>query len=151
MNIIKRIECERLVSAVAYVCLLAVFTYTPLLIAFVTAGVEFLPVYNASQGSYIALFVNVGLLLMLFIDYIAGKRLIHKKHQIGTLIAICGLIGVSALASNAGSENPTELAWILGWPFFGVALHMVFLIYLMYVKYVSYTSQKVVRTLQESY
>ena len=151
MNIIKRIECERLVSAVTYVCLLAVFTYTPLLIAFVTAGVEFLPVYNASQGSYIALFVNVGLLLMLFIDYIAGKRLIHKKHQVGTLIAICGLIGVSALASNAESDNPTELAWILGWPFFGAALHMVFLIYLMYVKYVSYPSQKVVRTLQESY
>lgn len=58
---------------------------------------------------------------------------------------------MSALASNAVAEKPTELAWILGWPFFGVALHMVFLIYLMYVKYVSYPPQKVFRTLQESY
>jgi len=148
---IKNFECERLVSAVTYVCLLAVFTYTPLIIAFMTAGVTFLPVYNASQGTYIALFVNVGLLLMLFIDYIAGRRMIHKKHLIGTLLAICLMIGVSGLASNAGSENPIVLVCIFGWPYFGVALHILFLIYLMYVKYVSYPSQKVVRTLQESY
>lgn len=146
-----KIDGEKLVSAVTYVCLLAVFTYTPLLIALMTAGVDFLPVYNKSQGSYVALFVNVGLLLMLFIDYIAGKRLIHKKHLIGTLVAICGLIGVSALASNACSNSPTVLASILGWPFFGVLLHGVFLIYLMYVKYVSYPSLKMEARLQERY
>ena len=151
MSTKKRIDGEKLVSAVTYVCLLAVFTYTPLLIALMTTGVEFLPVYNNSQGAYVALFVNVGLLLMLFIDYIAGKRLIHKKHLIGTLVAICGLIGVSALASNACSESPIALAWILGWPFFGVVMHGAFLIYLMYVKYVSYPSQKMGARLQESY
>lgn len=147
----KRIDGEKLVSAVTYICLLAVFTYTPLLIALMTAGVDFLPVYNSSQKSYVSLFVNVGLLLMLFIDYIAGKRLIHKKHLVGTLLAICVLIGVSALASNACSENPTVLSWILGWPFFGVMMHGAFLIYLIYVKYVSYPSLKMEARLQERY
>ena len=80
MSTKKSIDGEKLVSAVTYICLLAVFTYTPLLIALMTTGVEFLPVYNNSQGAYVALFVNVGLLLMLFIVTMFADANEHNRH-----------------------------------------------------------------------
>lgn len=130
---------EDLGKALAYVGLLVLFTYTNILLAGVSENVAFWDSYVKSQGTFLGLFVNIGLLLLLVIDYEPGQSMMPKKMFIGTITAIMIAVAIAGLAYNC-HKSKIDLIWMFDSPWFILALHIVFIVFMIVIKYVTLIS-----------
>ena len=131
----------RLLWATCYVGLLLMFAYTSLCDrVFLKGNVGFLEMYNIVQSTWSGFVVNVGLLLMLLVDYCYDKPNIPSKMLLLSILAF-GIL--SLVFYFAGHTNVVhEFNRPFKWPWFGMLLYCVFVIYLMIVKFLSFPSVK---------
>lgn len=141
---------ENAVTALSYVLLLVFFTYTPLAVELVSENSKVLSLYNATQSSYLSFLINVGLLLLMQLDYVTGKKFVSRWSIIGTLIAVMILAAICGFAFNA-TEYHKSLIGIFGWAYLGMTLHVAFICYLAYVKFESLSVKVSDLVAQESY
>lgn len=130
---------RNLSKALAYIGLLVLFTYTPVVLAGISENVSFWDSYVKSQGSFLGLFVNIGLLLLLVIDYEPGQSMIPRKMLTGTIFVIMLTVVIAGLAYNCRHRH-IDLIWMLDKSWFVLFLHVMFVICLISVKYITLDS-----------
>lgn len=140
----------RALMAVCYVGLLLMFAYTSLFNSvFVKGETDFLSAYNEVQSSWVSFVVNIGLLLMLLIDFVYDKTNIPRWLLVFSILTFGFLSLVFYFAGHAvmvsGYNRPFR------WPWFGVVLYCVFVVYLMIVKYFSLPCVIINQEIKETY
>ena len=138
-RIISNIKISSLLTAVAYIGLLLVFTFTMAFVELVKDNGSFVSVCNQIWGTRVGLFVNVGLLFMLILDYDQHKSKIPRSLAVSSLVMILWVIAIFSLSGNIVAENSAKLASFLVTPWLTLTLFAVFAIYLIVVKYQSLT------------
>lgn len=131
------IEVSSLFTAVAYVGLLLLFTFTIAFVELVKDNGSFVTVCNQVWGTRVGLFVNVGLLFMLILDYDQHKAKIPRWLAVSSLVMILLVIAVFSLSSNIVAGNSAELVPLFANPWLTLSLFSVFAVYLAVVKYQS--------------
>ena len=145
----RKVAVGQVLVSICYIGLLLMFAYTSLFYeVMLKANQEFLPVFNGAQSTWSGFIVNIGLLLMLLIDYGYDKKIIPRWSLFLSIIAFGVIALVYYFASHtihAEGFNPP-----FNWPWFGVLLYGMFIVYLMVIKYQSLTrvnnSQKIVES-----
>lgn len=125
----------------AYIGLLVLFTYTPVVLVGLREDVSFWDSYIKSQSNFFSLFVNIGLLLLLVIDYEPGQSFAPKNLLFGTIIAIMLAVVIAGLAYNCQIRH-LDLIWVFDKSWFVLLLHTLFILYLMRVKYMTLKSSE---------
>ncbi|MCM1522742.1 MAG: hypothetical protein NC039_08850 [Muribaculaceae bacterium] len=127
--------------AFVWTCFLVFFTYTTLLVEAVKVEGDFYGLFYKSQSEYVALFVNIGIIVMLLFDnHAANKRFEGVAYYIPIVaIALCVFI----MAHSSMSIN-NELAFYR-WPIcekelsFRIYLVFTFIIFSLKVRALSDT------------
>lgn len=140
----------KIAVALSYVGLLVFFTYTPLAVELISENRNFLSLYNSTQSSYLSMLVNLGLLLLMELDYVSGKKFVPRNAIIGTVVAVMVVVAICGLAFNATTYH-RQFVCPFGWDYFGMVLHISFVAYLMYVKYASLPTKTAGMVAQEDY
>lgn len=138
-RIILNIRTSSLLTAVAYIGLLLLFTFTMAFIELVKDDGSFVSVCNQIWGTRVGLFVNVGLLFMLILDYDQHKAKIPRGLAVSSLVMILLVIIIFSLSGNIVAKNSAELASFWVKPWLTLILFTIFAIYLIVVKYQSLT------------
>lgn len=138
-RIILNIRTSSLLTAVAYIGLLLLFTFTMAFVELVKDNGSFVSVCNQIWGTRVGLFVNVGLLFMLILDYDQHKAKIPRGLAVSSLVMILLVITIFSLSGNIVAKNSAELASFWVKPWLTLILFTIFAIYLIFVKYQSLT------------
>lgn len=133
------IKISSLFTAVAYIGLLLLFTFTMAFIELVKDNGSFVSVCNYIWGTRVGLFVNVGLLFMLILDYDQHKAKIPRSLAVSSLVMILLVIVVFSLSSNIIANNSAKLVSFFTNPWLTLFLFSVFAVYLVVIKYQSLT------------
>ena len=133
------IEISSLFTAVAYIGLLLLFTFTMAFVELVKDNGSFVTICNHIWGTKVGLFVNVGLLFMLILDYDQHKAKIPRFLAVTSLVMILLVITVFSLSSNIIADNSANLTPFFTDPWLTLFLFSVFAIYLVVIKYQSLT------------
>lgn len=145
----RKVAVGQVLVSICYIGLLLMFAYTSLFYeVMLKANQAFLPVFNGAQSTWSGFIVNIGLLLMLLIDYGYDKKFIPRWSLFLSVIAFGVIALVYCFAGHAVQAqgfNPP-----FNWPWFGVLLYGMFVVYLMVIKYQSLprvnNSQKIVES-----
>lgn len=140
----------KIAVALSYVGLLVFFTYTPLAVELISENRNLLSLYNATQSSYLSMLVNLGILLLMELDYVSGKKFVPRNAIIGTIIAVMVIAAICGLAFNATTYH-RQLICPFGWQYLGMTLHLCFVLYLAYVKFASLPAKIAGLVAQEDY
>lgn len=138
-RIILNIRTSSLLTAVAYIGLLLLFTFTMAFVELVKDNGSFVSVCNQIWGTRVGLFVNVGLLFMLILDYDQHKAKIPRGLAVSSQVMILLVITIFSLSGNIVAKNSAELASFWVKPWLTLILFTIFAIYLIFVKYQSLT------------
>ena len=113
--------------SVCYVGLLLVFAYTSTFYEVIVVGKKcFLTVYNLSQASVYNFFVNIGLLLLLLVDYCYDKEFVPRWTLSFSVLAFGLLVGVHYLALKV--ERVASYQMPFNWPWLGLVIFLVFVL-----------------------
>lgn len=108
-RIISNIKISSLLTAVAYIGLLLLFTFTMAFIELVKDNGSFVSVCNQIWGTRVGLFVNVGLLFMLILDYDQHKAKIPRYLAVSSLVMILWVIAIFSISGNIVAGNSAKL------------------------------------------
>ncbi len=146
---IKSIIGKFLTSA-CYIGLLLMFSYTSFFYeVVVNSHIELLDMFNKVQGTWSGFIVNIGLLLMLLIDYSYNKCYVPRWSLVISILAFGILALVYFFAGHA--EIATKYNQPFNWPWLGVLLYAFFTIYLVMVKWLSLPYDGENKTIMETY
>lgn len=145
----KVIVGQVLVS-VCYIGLLLMFAYTSLFYEVIMKNNQaFLSVFNSAQSTWSGFIVNIGLLLMLLIDYGYDKKYIPRW---ALMLSILAFSIIALVYYFAGHETQVmTYNSPFNWPWFGMLLYGMFVVYLIVIKYCSLPHVNLVNKIAESY
>lgn len=133
----KQIIVGRILTSICYVGLLMVFSFTSLFHEVILKGnQDFLPWFNSVQSTWPGYIVNIGLLLMLLIDYGCDKKSVPRWSLFLSILAFGAISLVFYFTKHADkvqSYNPP-----FNCPWLATVLYILFIVYLMFVKYSSF-------------
>lgn len=121
--------------AIGWLLLLIFFTYTSLVATLFMADGDFLTDYVESQHQSVALFVNIGLLCMVSIDYFCNKPYLDLKYAIILFIGIISLFVVYAHSGILFTKTGYLYKRILNNNWLSFFAHIVFLGTVLIIKY----------------
>lgn len=127
---------------VFWLMLLVLFTYTPVFAESFKENGDILGAYYKMQKEDIALFVNIGLLGMVMVDYFSTKLAINA---VRTLLLFFGIIAVFVIYVHSGimfSETGNDYIKIVNNNYLSIIAHVVLLLIAGYYKYVSLMKPK---------
>lgn len=124
-------------KTVFWLMLLVLFTYTPLFAEMLKTEGNVLCVYYCMQKEGIALFVNIGLLGMVMIDYFGTKFDINGFR---TSLLFLGIIAIFVIYFHSGIMNSNtgdEYVKIVNNNFMSIIAHIILLMIVGYFKFIS--------------
>lgn len=124
-------------KTVFWLMLLVLFTYTPLFAEMLKTEGNVLCAYYCMQKEGIALFVNIGLLGMVMIDYFGTKFDINGFR---TSLLFLGIIAIFVIYFHSGIMNSNtgdEYVKIVNNNFMSIISHIVLLMIVGYFKFIS--------------
>jgi hypothetical protein len=125
-----------------WLMLLVLFTYTPIFAELFKINGNVLCAYYKMQKEDIALFVNIGLLGMVMIDYFGTKFAINGFR---TLLLFFGIVAVFVIYVHSGimdSNTGDNYAKIVNNNYLSMIAHVVLLLIAGYFKFVSLMKPK---------
>lgn len=127
---------------VFWLMLLVLFTYTPIFAELFKENGNVLCIYYKMQKEDIALFVNIGLLGMVMIDYFGTKFAINAFR---TLLLFFGIVAIFVIYVHSGimfSNAGDGYTKIVNNNYLSIIAHVVLLFIAGYFKYVSLMKPK---------
>lgn len=137
MNIKSELGKWRLyLRSLFWVVLMVFFTYTPILISFLMVGDSVDAVYFENQSRRISLFINIGLIVMVFFDYFNSNGQVHLKSEFVVLMLIGILLSIAIFFhSDVVYKNKLDrFVSPISWQGLSYLFHLLFLIILWILK-----------------
>lgn len=125
-----------------WLLLLVLFTYTPIFAEMFKKGGDILCAYYMMQKENIALFVNIGILGMVIIDYFGTKLAINGFR---TLLLFFGIVAIFVIYIHSGimySNAGNDYIKIVNNNCLSMIAHAVLLVIAGYFKYISLMKPK---------
>lgn len=123
--------------ALAWVLLLVIFTYTPIVAAAFMKEGDVLAEYFKSQHHAIALFVNIGLLGMVLIDYFSVYPTVDGRLAIILSVGVLALFVIYIHAGIVFYDKGSLYKGIINNRWLSVAAHIVLLLIVGFIKFLS--------------
>lgn len=132
----RKVIVGQILVSICYIGLLLMFAYTSLFYEVMLKNNQaFLPVFNSAQSTWSSFIVNIGMLLMLLIDYGYDKKYIPRWALTLSVLAF----GIIALVYYFAGHATQVLSYNapFNWPWLVTLLYGTFVAYLMVIKYYS--------------
>lgn len=141
VNWLKHIDWSNVGMAIVWTLFMSFFTYTECWVALVSANVSFFEVFGNSQSIIISLIVNFGLVLMLVFDYTTSAN--TSKKWMFSLFGVAMMMTVMVYAHSfiMVQQRLDEFLMPISKPYFGFALHLIFLLLLCSMKFVCISAE----------
>lgn len=131
-----KVVAGQVIVSICYIGLLLMFAFTSLCFEVIVKDHQsFLPMFNHIQSTWSGLLVNIGMLVMLLIDYGYDKKYIPRWAVIFSVVIIGITLLVYYFAENAIQTKSYEPPF--NWPWLGTVLYGTFIVYLIVIKFCS--------------
>ena len=125
---------EAFTVAFIWVMLLCFFTYTPLIVELLKAEGDFPTEFYSSQSQWIALAVNIGIILMLLFDNHVQKKRLDGLYYYTPLIAIVLCIAIKAHCDAKIENSIKDYIAPIAYESFSIWVFFVFIIATTFLK-----------------
>lgn len=122
-------------KALAWLLLLVFFTYTPILATMFLSGGSMLDAYYDSQYRPVALFVNLGLLAMVLIDYFSVYPTIDRRLALVLSLGVFAAFVVYVHAGIVHFEKGYLYKGIINNRWLALAAHGILLMVVWFIKF----------------
>ena len=140
----------KFLTSASYIGLLLMFSYTSLFHKVIVSGdADFLTLFNILQATWSGFIVNIGLLLMLLIDFGYNKTYVPRWSLLLSIIAFGVLVLVYYFAGHA--RVAVNFNQPFNWPWLGMTLYSLFIIYLGTIKCLSLPHTETNSQIKETY
>lgn len=127
--------------AFMWMLFMAFFTYTILFVALIEKDVDFASIFYNQQSSYISLFVNFGLVIMLVFDYASSHKTISLSSFILPFIAILLCIVIKGHCDCNMDGTLIKYIWPISYEPLSIIIYVVFLFLIFILKVISLTPE----------
>mgnify|MGYP003288655587 CR=1 FL=1 len=124
-------------STIAWLIALSIFAYPTLIEAAFNTTKDFRMVYSANQGSWVAIFSNLGFLALAVFDYFLGKRLGLNKFVLWIIVFSMVFIALIGCVSCLTMNDKIHTYLILSYKNFCFIIHGLFLLCLAIIKFLT--------------
>lgn len=146
----RKVVVGQVIVSICYIGLLLMFAFTSLFYEVMLKNSQtFLSVFNGAQSTWSGFIVNIGMLLMLLIDYGYDKKYIPRWALTLSVLAF----GIIALVYYFAGHTTQALSYNapFNWPWLGTLLYGTFVVYLMVIKYCSLPNVNSEKKIVETY
>lgn len=126
-----------ILKALMWLLLLVIFTYTPILVSLLLNNGSVMEAYFNSQHQAISLFINLGLLGMVLIDYFSVFPSIDGKMVVYLSIGVLALFVIYVHSGIIFYGNGYLYKGIINNQWLSVTAHIILLLIVLYIKYLS--------------
>lgn len=126
-----------ILKALMWLSLLVIFTYTPILVSLLLNNGSVMEAYFNSQHQAISLFINLGLLGMVLIDYFSVFPSIDGKMVVYLSIGVLALFVIYVHSGIIFYGNGYLYKGIINNQWLSVTAHIILLLIVLYIKYLS--------------
>lgn len=126
-----------ILKALMWLSLLVIFTYTPILVSLLLNNGSVMEAYFNSQHQAISLFINLGLLGMVLIDYFSVFPSIDGKMVVYLSIGVLALFVIYVHSGIIFYGNGYLYKGIINNQWLSVTAHIILLLIILYIKYLS--------------